>query len=416
MEEIEKTALQVRAERAEAALAQMQVLAIGGEQALGAQWQAEAAHANEQFRQALQYKPSQEAVQQQLALQPAAQVNAVLPTPALSFRQQLQQELAAMGVNTIGQGSPQVGQQQPQVQQQLQPAAPLTEVQALQQQVEQLMQAQQQGQGGYNSRNNGGNRGGGGGGGGGYNNNRRNNGGGNFNRQNQNSGSRGACFECGSTDHQVARCPQRQQRNQQQFGQQQFGQQRQFVQQQQPMQQFVYGQQQQQPVQQLVQQQPQQMVQQMQQPRQPLPVQQVQVPPQTINYIDNFGTCFEDTVGVNSDTPLSLQACNSSSSLCALRSCRRATTPVSGSSASSGDATLEVHVGQGTVGDTPRSAYPNPDPDPILDYRLEPALDRMLEPVGDDRMLEPACMPCIDQSCTSWTTCNYPECNRVVRM
>ena len=67
------------------------------------------------------------------------------------------------------------------------------------------------------------------------------------------------------------------------------------------------------------------------------------------------------------------------------------------------------------MGDTPRPAYPNPDPDPILDYRLEPALDRMLEPVGDDRMLEPACMPCIDQSCTSWTTCNYPECNRVVR-
>ena len=208
----------------------------------------------------------------------------------------------------------------------------------------------------------------------------------------------------------MARCLQRQQRNQQQFGQQ-----RQFVQQQQLMQQFVYGQQQQ-PVQQLVQQQPaQQMVQQQQQPRQPLPVQQVQVQPQMVNYVNNFGTCLEDNVGVNSDTPLSSQACNSSSSLCALRSCRRATNPVSGSSASSCDATLGVHVGQGTTGDTPRSAYPNPDPDPILDYRLEPALDRMLEPVGDDRMLEPTCMPCIDQSCTPWTTCDYPECNRVVR-
>ena len=54
-----------------------------------------------------------------------------------------------------------------------------------------------------------------------------------------------------------------------------------------------------------------------------------------------------------------------------------------------GDVTLGVHVGQGTMGETPRSAYPNPDP--ILDYRLEPALDRMVEPllVGDDRMLEP---------------------------
>ena len=206
VEEFEKTALQVRAERAEAALAQMQVMTVGGDQALGLQWQAEAAQAGEQFKQALQY-------------QPLAQVNAVLPSPALTFRQQLQQELTAMGVITVQQGSPQVGQQQPQVQQQLQHAAPLTEVQ---QQVDKLLQAQQQGQGGCNSRNNGSNRnngGGGGGGGGGYNN-RRNNGGGNFNRQNQTSGSRGACFECGVTDHQVARCPQRQQRNQQFNGQQ----------------------------------------------------------------------------------------------------------------------------------------------------------------------------------------------------
>ena len=40
VEEIEKTALQVRAENAEAALVQMQVMAIGGDQALGLQWQA----------------------------------------------------------------------------------------------------------------------------------------------------------------------------------------------------------------------------------------------------------------------------------------------------------------------------------------------------------------------------------------
>ena len=279
--EIEKAALQVRAEKAEAALAQMQVLAIGGDQALGAQWQAEAAHAKEVFKQALQYKPAvgfQQALQQQLALQPTAQVNVVLPSPALTFRQ----ELAAMGVNTV----PQVVQQQPQVQQQQIPAASLTEVQALQQQVEQRMQVQQQGQnqGGYNSRNNGSSRGNGGGGGGGFNS-RRNNWGGNYNRQNQNSVARGACFECGSTDHQVSRCPQRQQFGQQ-FGQQQqqqqFGQQQwHFTQQQRPMQQFV----QQQPVQQLVQQQSVQQFVQQQQPRQQLPIQQMQLQPQTANYV-----------------------------------------------------------------------------------------------------------------------------------
>ena len=178
-----------------------------------------------------------------------------------------------------------------------------------------------------------------------------------------------------------------------------------------PMQQFVQQQPVQQLVQQLVQQQPAQQIVQ-QQPRQQLPVQQVQLQPQMVNYVDNFGTCLEDNVGVISDTPLSPQACNSSNSPCLNRSCRRATTPVSGSSTSSGDVILGVHVGQGTMGGTPRSAYPNPGP--ILDYRLEPAL-RMVEPVGDDRMLEPSCIPCMDQSCTSWTTCSYPECNKVAR-